>query len=86
MPVSRSIPGLVHILQVGRDDAAGYFYYVMELAEDGGRRSEDGRQKPEDGEGGERRQNRALRLPPSGFRLLPSALRPPSSRSTPRAR
>src|SRR5262245_37364640 len=33
-PISRSHPGLVHILHVGRDDAAGYFYYVMELADD----------------------------------------------------
>jgi serine/threonine protein kinase len=32
-PISRSDPGVVHILHVGRDDAAGYFYYVMELAD-----------------------------------------------------
>src|SRR5215472_10153187 len=32
-PVSRSHEGLVDLLQVGRDDAAGYFYYVMELAD-----------------------------------------------------
>src|SRR5207249_4149247 len=32
-PISRSHDGLVDILQVGRDDAAGYFYYVMELAD-----------------------------------------------------
>src|SRR5512133_752751 len=30
-PISRSHDGLVDILQVGRNDAAGYFYYVMEL-------------------------------------------------------
>lgn len=36
-PVSRSHPGLVDVLQVGRDDVAGYFYYVMELADDLGR-------------------------------------------------
>src|SRR5215475_9174435 len=29
-PISRSHDGLVDLLQVGRDDAAGYFYYVME--------------------------------------------------------
>ena len=34
MPVSRLHPGLVQILQVGRQDAAGYFYYVMEPADD----------------------------------------------------
>src|SRR3974390_2037467 len=33
-PVSHSHEGLVDLLQVGRDDAAGYFYYVMELADD----------------------------------------------------
>jgi serine/threonine protein kinase len=32
-PISRSHAGVVHILHVGRDDAAGYFYYVMELAD-----------------------------------------------------
>src|SRR5207249_4026490 len=32
-PVSRSSGGLVHLLQVGRNDAEGYFYYVMELAD-----------------------------------------------------
>src|SRR5688500_17674380 len=33
-PVSRSADGLVHVLHVGRNDAEGYFYYVMELADD----------------------------------------------------
>lgn len=33
-PVSRSNEGLVDILQVGRNDAQGYFYYVLELADD----------------------------------------------------
>jgi serine/threonine protein kinase len=33
-PVSRSHDGLVDILQVGRNEAAGYFYCVMELADD----------------------------------------------------
>src|SRR5215471_2778837 len=32
-PISRSHEGLVDLLQVGRDDEAGYFYYVMELAD-----------------------------------------------------
>jgi WD40 repeat protein len=32
-PVSRSSGGLVHVLHVGRNDAEGYFYYVMELAD-----------------------------------------------------
>lgn len=33
-PVSRTHPGLVSILHVGRNPAAGYFYYVMEVADD----------------------------------------------------
>lgn len=33
-PVSRSSGGLVHVLHIGRNDADGYFYYVMELADD----------------------------------------------------
>src|SRR3954467_1483744 len=33
-PVSRFHEGLMDILQVGRNDAHGYFYCVMELADD----------------------------------------------------
>ncbi|HTL55011.1 MAG TPA: protein kinase [Candidatus Limnocylindrales bacterium] len=33
-PVSRTDESQVDILQVGRNDQAGYFYYVMELADD----------------------------------------------------
>lgn len=33
-PVSRSHDGLVDLLQAGRDDRRGCFYYVMELADD----------------------------------------------------
>jgi serine/threonine protein kinase len=33
-PISRSHDGFVDILQIGRNDEAGYFYYVMELADD----------------------------------------------------
>lgn len=39
-PVSRSSDGLVHVLHVGRNDAEGYFYYVMELADDELQRSD----------------------------------------------
>ena len=56
-PVSRSHPGLVQVLHVGRNEAEGYFYYVMELAdsapvkmEDGRSRMEAGRSKIGDGE------------------------------------
>lgn len=33
-PISREHEGLVDVLQVGQDEAAGFFYYVMELADD----------------------------------------------------
>src|SRR5215510_9303267 len=33
-PISRADEGLVDVLQIGRDDTKGYFYYVMELADD----------------------------------------------------
>lgn len=33
-PVSRKHPGLVNVLQVGRSDTEGFYYYVMELADD----------------------------------------------------
>ena len=33
-PISRTHPGLVAVLQVGRNDEGGYFYYVMEVADD----------------------------------------------------
>jgi CHASE2 domain-containing sensor protein len=32
-PISRSHPGFVAILHVGRNNAAGYFYYIMELGD-----------------------------------------------------
>ncbi|HRY47305.1 MAG TPA: protein kinase [Candidatus Paceibacterota bacterium] len=33
-PVSRSHDALVDILQIGRNDTAGYYYYIMELGDD----------------------------------------------------
>lgn len=33
-PISRNHAGLMQILHVGRDDAAGYYFYVMETADD----------------------------------------------------
>ncbi|MEW6157845.1 MAG: protein kinase [Verrucomicrobiota bacterium] len=32
-PISRSHPGLIHILHLGRNEKDGYFYYIMELAD-----------------------------------------------------
>jgi serine/threonine protein kinase/WD40 repeat protein len=39
-PISRSHPGVVNVLHVGRDDAAGCFFYVMELADNAHAQSE----------------------------------------------
>ena len=33
-PVSRTHPGFVDVLQIGEDKERGYFYYVMEVADD----------------------------------------------------
>lgn len=33
-PISRTHPGLMQVLHVGRHDEAGYFFYLMELADD----------------------------------------------------
>ena len=33
-PISRSHEGLVEVLQIGRNESDGYFYYIMELADD----------------------------------------------------
>src|SRR5438445_4723326 len=35
-PISRAHASQVDILHVGRNDQAGYFYYIMELADDAG--------------------------------------------------
>ena len=47
-PVSRTHEGLVHILQIGRRDEAGYFFYVMELADAAKPRGENGGLRMED--------------------------------------
>ena len=80
-PISRSHDGLVDILQIGRRDDAGYFFYVMELADDGSEGTEGRRQKAEVGD-------QILRTDclPSDFRLyqprtLRSLLRPDSQLS-----
>ena len=33
-PISRGDAGFVNILHVGRNESGGYFFYVMELADD----------------------------------------------------
>ena len=54
-PVSRSSGGLVHVLHVGRNDAEGYFYYVMELADHAGNRDGDARDEKQTSEPAARR-------------------------------
>jgi serine/threonine protein kinase len=34
MPISRSHPGLVHVLHVGRNDIERFFFYIMEAGDD----------------------------------------------------
>jgi WD40 repeat protein len=48
-PVSRAHPSQLNVLHVGRNDLAGYFYYVMELADDASAESEQS--GPRDREG-----------------------------------
>jgi len=47
-PISRTHPGWLDILHVGRNDAAGYFFYIMELGDDQstGQRIDPGRYVP----------------------------------------
>src|SRR5438046_9504367 len=45
-PISRLHESQVDILHVGRNDGAGYFYYVMELADDAGAIPNDECQSP----------------------------------------
>jgi serine/threonine protein kinase/Tfp pilus assembly protein PilF len=53
-PISRGHEGLIDILQIGRNDEAGYFYYVMELADDAAQN-----RKPEIGNPKEARNSKA---------------------------
>ncbi len=66
-PISRSHDGFVDVLQIGRNDAAGYFYYVMELADDAGQEDE----KTGNPENGQRQPHASL--PSSRLPVFPSA-------------
>src|SRR5947209_18532602 len=78
-PISRSHEGLVDILQVGRDDAAGYFYYVMELADDEREYPNDGCGKPKEASG------LNAETPPSGEPIRNSSLGVPGSFDIPQS-
>lgn len=77
-PVSRTHPSQLNVLHVGRDDAAGLFYYVMELADmaEPLTQREDGRWKIEDGIGA----TDSPRHPPSSI-LDPLSYQPRTLRS-----
>src|SRR5437879_1689985 len=47
-PISRTNEGLVDVLQIGRNDAEGYFYYVMELADSAGENPKSKCQNPKE--------------------------------------
>src|SRR4051812_37387566 len=66
-PISRSHEGFVDLLQVGRDDNAGYFYYVMELADNA-----TANPKPETPDPREARSRvpEMNKVPPSGPEIL----------------
>ena len=66
-PISRSHEGLVDLLQVGRDDVAGYFYYVMELADAVENPKSERRPKPENRRAGSRGSNPAFRPGPNSI-------------------
>jgi WD40 repeat protein len=70
-PVSRMTDGLVHVLHVGRNDAEGYFYYVMELADAVPGQGDEKEQEGRAGVGGE--------IPFAPFPFSPS---PPFSPAT----
>jgi serine/threonine protein kinase len=44
--ISRDHPSQLGLFHIGRNDAEGYFYYVMELADDGTTGLQDGTQEP----------------------------------------
>ncbi|MEK7678251.1 MAG: protein kinase [Verrucomicrobiota bacterium] len=67
-PVSRSHESQVNVLQVGRNDDAGYFYYVMELADDSN--AECGMQNAESREAGG---------PDTGYSILDTGSKGPTS-------
>ena len=66
-PVSRKHHSQVDILHVGRDNERGYFYYVMELADDAS--AEFGMRSAESGGAEDEKENRAIYIvPPWCFR------------------
>ena len=85
-PISRSHEGFVDILQIGRRDDAGYFYYVMELADDASEpaeppRSDEVLESRSDGEHASEQSSTPFPLhhsntPPLHHSIMPSSYSP----------
>ena len=74
-PISRSHPNLVAVLHVGRNDAAGYFYYVMELADDAAANSKSEIRNPKENQSSDAvKRDDQKPLPQSGW-YIPRTLR-----------
>jgi len=71
-PLSREHPGLVDLLDVGVNAAEGFFYYAMELADDGGPRPDAGCRIPE---GRDSDSSPSATAPASGIRYPASGIR-----------
>ena len=82
-PVSRSHEHLVDVLQVGRNDAVGYFYYVMEVADAIGSSKGEGRSSKDEVRRAkvEGRRSKVERRSPKGGK---TGLRRPKRPSRPR--
>ncbi len=73
-PISRSHDSLIDVLHVGRSDEAGYFYYVMELADDAGAIPNDECRNPKEARKPNAQSDAVTgNFPPSGFRIPSSS-------------
>src|SRR5262245_3166820 len=88
-PLSRGNEAFIDILQIGRNDAEGYFYYVMELADDasldaGSAKLDTAHTAPADaaGESNVRRQDHVIQQPASGVQR-PESYSPQDPRQSP---
>jgi serine/threonine protein kinase len=79
-PVSRSHEGLVDLLQIGRNDEEGYFYYVMELADPG-----ELRENEDEGSGARMNESESRSHPPAPV-LYPESYVPKTLRAELRRR
>ncbi len=66
-PISRLHESQVDILHVGRNDTAGYFYYVMELADDAGENPNDKFRNPKQARNPNNESDDAAHVRTSGF-------------------